>query len=905
MATYLPNVTDTFAEIDYAAPNYQLMMMALGTAQSRYNEGFIKAKSVYNSYFNSPLSSQDNMKMREEWFKKSQEQLKKLSRVDLSLAQNVTGAISMFDPLAEDQDFISDLSKTRQYQNELATLNSYKNNPDEKLRKLYNPIIEEDIMLGMNELRKGKRGDGSITSHSVRKFMPVEDVNEFLSKRAADQKLEIKYDEINGPYIVTKVNGKETIGSYANWAAGQLQGGSFDEFYRRRARVLTEKNIMAMMEQNPALTREQALREYGKGIIPAQYQSNVEYINEIRRDINALDNDFRSIKNQYGGKVPEEVAERLSQMSEQRKQLKQSLDRARKDPSLVAPGGEQALENFARNPYGIQAQILKNSDIKVWATNKAMTNREQTVKTNDWYVAQWKNQQDWAMMRARFSHDERMQQMRARDQRELEMMKASGFGEMSLGPQADGAPITQREAQNMHILDKSKQLSQLSTDLNMLKVAGNFSVDKTGAVVEKQLPSDYLFNLQGAILEAEKSALNGGRISPESRKVLNSYAQRLGLPQYSDYAQLMGAVYQKVKANKDHPLGTEARRVAQETIATFNDIATVVNQDQKFLAALAVRPGYEDKIKKVNGRYVITSDPDGVLANMTAKPERWQNATMNNPQQIVLNYKDASKADYSPLTNGFNLSTSAGTLVNGKFVPFNDTDLQSIRTTLANAGKENYKNMFDPNITIRSTRVNGEKVVQMVIPVKRGGKENALGTSGFGLSEEVESAISAGSSIVINVPEARAGQLFNQSVYNINGQFVKAPNIKSMLVEQQARFDDGFGNELLALKSVGKVNLPLHYDVHGVSGSVFVDRSSGRIALSVTKDGVTKTDYVGNMTASELTPNAAETLSRNIRTYIDQVVQSGERKIANDRERVRSGANSSWKNADEYYSTED
>jgi len=904
MATYLPNVTDTFAEIDYAAPNYQLMMQALGTAQSRYNDGFAKVKSVYNSLLNSPLSSSDNMQVREEWFKKSQEQLKKLSRVDLSLAQNVSGATSMFDPLAEDPDFIADMGKTRQYQQELATVQSYKNSSDEKLRKLYNPIIEEDIMLGMGELRSGKRGDGSITSHSVRKFMPVEDVNEFLSKRASEQKLEIKNDSINGPYIVSTTNGSQAVPSYATWAAAQLQGGNFDEFYKRRARVVTEKNVLAIMQQNPSLNKEQALREYGKGILPQQFQSNAEYIREVRKDISSLDNEFRNIKNQYGGKVPEEIADRLMQMNEKRKQLKETLTGAQRDPSMVAPGSEQALENFVRNPYGIQAQMLRNQDATVWATNKAMTQQETSLKVNDWYVAQWKNTQEWAMMRARFAQEEKMQAIKAKNDRDLELAKATGFGELTLGPATNGETMTARQAQDAHIAQKSEDLGRLATNLDMIKVAGNFTVDKSGAVVDK-IPGDYLFNVQTAIKEAQNQTFTGQKISPQSMQVLNNYAQRVGLPGFTGFSTLMGAIYKKVKANKDHPLGANARMVAQETVATFNDMGSVVKQDQNFLASLAGRSGFEDKIKLVNGLYVIANDPDGVLANMVANPQRWQNATQTSSQQITLNYADANKADYSPLANGFNLSTSAGTMVNGKFVPFSTEDVQTVRNVLGNAGKENYKEMFDANITMRSTRVNGEKVVQMIIPVKRGGKDNAIKAGGIGLSEGVESAIASGNSIVVNIPESRAGSVFNQSVYNINGNFVKAPNVKSMLLAQQQNFDDGFGNELLGLKNTGKANLPLHYDVHGIDGTVFVDQSTGRIGLSITKDGVTKTDYVGNMTVSELTPNSAETLSRNIRTYVDQIVQNGERKIADRRERVRSGANSSWKNADEFYNIED
>jgi hypothetical protein len=587
-------------------------------------------------------------------------------------------------------------------------------------------------------------------------------------------------------------------------------------------------------------------------------------------------------------------------MNKHRQTLKSQLDAAKKDPTMVAPGSEEALNNFVRNPYGVQAQMLRNQDAKIWATNKAMTTEETSLKVNDWYVTQWENQQKWAMKRAEFAHDKEMEGLKAKNAQELEMLKATGMGEMTLGADTQNSTISPREAQQNYVAQKTDNLNRMATNLDMLKVAGNFNVDQKGAVVEK-LPADYFFNLQAAIKEGQNASLYGGQLSAQSQQMLNDYAKRVGLSGYSSFGKLMGAVYKGVKTNTGHPLGANARQVAGELVNTFNEVGNIVNQDQQYLAALAGREGYQDKIKYVNGRYTIVSDPDGVLANMVANPQRWENATRVGSQQITLNYSDANKADYSPISNGFNLSTSAGTLVNGKFVPFSDTQLEAVRNILGNAGKENYKNMFDPNVTIRTTMVDGKKMVQMVIPAKRGGKENALQIAGLGLPEEVEGSINTGSSIVVNIPEARSQQIFNESVYNINGRFVKAPNVKSMLVEKQQNFDDGFGNELMMLKNTGKARIPLHYDVHGIDGTVFVDQSTGRLMLSVTKDGVSKTDYIGNMTISELTPNSAETLSRNIRGYVDQIVQNSERKIADNRTRIRSGANSSWKNADDYY----
>lgn len=901
MATYIQGVTDVFPEVDYAAPDYRLLAQALGASQNRYNEGFQRVKSMYTSLLNSPLSSSENERLRELWFKKNNDNIKSLSQVDLGNASNVSNALSTFNSLVEDKEFVTDMSKTKQYANEFQTAQSYKMSDDEKQRKLYNPIIEEDIMLGMSELRSAKRGNGSITGHEVRKFIPVDDLNEYLNKQAESQKLKIEYDEVNGgPYIVTKVNGKETIGSYYNWAVSQM-GNKWDEFYKRKGRVETEKTIAGMMQQNPNLTREQALRQYSKEILPAQYFSHQEYIKQLNQEISSYDNLYRQMKNEYGSSVPPEVAEQLSQMSQKRGELKAELTKAKTSATSVSPNSEEVISNFVKNPYAVQMQRFKMNDAKGWATNKALTTAEEKVKINDWYVTQWKNQQDWAMMRARFAHDKELEGMKHKNATELEMAKAVGFASVGANVVTDEA-LTPRQAYLKHYSENMSTAQNLVKDMSVLTAAANMTVDSKGNITST-IPGGNLNRLQKAIDNAREASFSGKALTSEDKTILNQYSQMIGLPEYSSFQGLMGGIYKAVKTNNSHPYSRDAKTKIGQVVEKLNDLYTLDFNDQKTLAAFAKRSGFQDKILMVNGRYIINPnlDPnDPVLNEIVADKTRWQNATAGSVAELSFDVKDKDKADYSHVSNSINLSTSAGYIKDGKFVQFSAEDQQALRNILGQAGTENYKKFFDAGYKVRMKTINGQQVAQVIIPVNRTGESNALSVENMGLSDDVMEGLAQANSLVMNVPLDRADKITNQGVkMDTRGNIIQTPSISKTLIEMQSQSMKGSGNEIMMLTQRDEIPLPGRYDAFGITGNIYVE-SSGEIRVTMTKDGKTQ-DATTGYRVTDLTPQVAQKIESSLVDYVEKLNDQEYRSYAKQREKTQASKNSSWVPIDNYY----
>ena len=142
MATYIKGVTDVLPGPTAMAPDYKLLGTALATLQNKYDKGFDQVKSMYSSMINRELSSSDNEKFRQDFLKKADAELSKLSGIDLSNPNNVTQASSIFKPLVNDKQYVKDLYLTESQGSEISKMEQTKTSSDSKIRETYDPKME-------------------------------------------------------------------------------------------------------------------------------------------------------------------------------------------------------------------------------------------------------------------------------------------------------------------------------------------------------------------------------------------------------------------------------------------------------------------------------------------------------------------------------------------------------------------------------------------------------------------------------------------------------------------------------------------------------------------------------------------------------------------------------------------
>ena len=96
MATYLPGVPQYIPQIQPYQPDLNFMANVLQTKQNAYDKNYDALSKRYGTLLNSPMMRQDNIEKRQEFFNAIDNDIKKISGMDLSLQQNVDSADSVF-----------------------------------------------------------------------------------------------------------------------------------------------------------------------------------------------------------------------------------------------------------------------------------------------------------------------------------------------------------------------------------------------------------------------------------------------------------------------------------------------------------------------------------------------------------------------------------------------------------------------------------------------------------------------------------------------------------------------------------------------------------------------------------------------------------------------------------------
>lgn len=86
---------------------------AFGTRQSLFGIGAAQLKSAQSSYANMPLTNQGNQMQLDGLLKQAGTQIKQASVTDLSVGDNQSAALSVFDPILKDHDIMGDAALTK------------------------------------------------------------------------------------------------------------------------------------------------------------------------------------------------------------------------------------------------------------------------------------------------------------------------------------------------------------------------------------------------------------------------------------------------------------------------------------------------------------------------------------------------------------------------------------------------------------------------------------------------------------------------------------------------------------------------------------------------------------------------------------------------------------------------
>jgi hypothetical protein len=205
MATYLQGVTDYIPQYQPFQPDFNFFAGVIQKKQDQYDKNWSKLNTVYGKFLNAPLTRQDNIKNRDQYFKQSVAAIQKITSMDLSLDQNVQQALQVFSPLYNDKSLLHDMGYTKKSMENFSSLESLKSCVGENCPGKYWEPGAQFIQYKMEEYKNASADQAILMS--APDAVPMIDV----MKRAYDLAKEFKpitQETPQGMYIVTKKNGQ-------------------------------------------------------------------------------------------------------------------------------------------------------------------------------------------------------------------------------------------------------------------------------------------------------------------------------------------------------------------------------------------------------------------------------------------------------------------------------------------------------------------------------------------------------------------------------------------------------------------------------------------------------------------------------------------------------------------------
>jgi len=125
MATYIPGVTDVFPEPALFTPDFSFIDKMLQRRQKLYEQGFAQINSKYK-WIDRDVTNPANQQIKDRFLRESRQNLKNLSALDLSQADNVNAALSVFEPIVKNTGLLGDQMITEYWDQQLQIGEGYR-----------------------------------------------------------------------------------------------------------------------------------------------------------------------------------------------------------------------------------------------------------------------------------------------------------------------------------------------------------------------------------------------------------------------------------------------------------------------------------------------------------------------------------------------------------------------------------------------------------------------------------------------------------------------------------------------------------------------------------------------------------------------------------------------------------
>jgi len=254
MATYLQDGVGYFPDENLFTPDYNIIIQSLQQRQNRYDKGFSKWKNVRNSVVNSKVSNDENEEVKNQYIQSFENSLKDLPSIDLSIDSNVATATSVFQPFFDDKELVRDITLTKIAGDELSKGQSMLMSSDPKQRAMHSAISDEYVGITIDELKRSKRGDGSMMNIKPRYYVPSVNLGEKFKDFLTSKNLSLVSETRDGKGAIFSMGNGKMIEMPLRSLFDGLVTGDERKYFDAWGDVLYNRQINQQMGQGLSLT---------------------------------------------------------------------------------------------------------------------------------------------------------------------------------------------------------------------------------------------------------------------------------------------------------------------------------------------------------------------------------------------------------------------------------------------------------------------------------------------------------------------------------------------------------------------------------------------------------------------------------------------------------------------------
>ena len=415
MASFIAGLTDANVNSTLFTPDYNFLRYNLDKRTQNYQQGLGQLSNAYQSVLNAPLTSEENLKVRDNYVKQAQDALKAASQSDLSLPENQAAAMGVYAPFWEDKDILMDMSFTKQQQSEIQKQQEMQTSGNEADRDTFSTIPLAVMQDRLEKVKAAKRGDFSVYKEPIVRSTPFynifKEAETFIKNNTDGWK--ISKTNVSNGRIETVTNGQGTQKSFVALAK-ELRG----EKYRAQDDMMGRYNTINALKD---IKMDQAYKgnvigdEQAKAFIPEYFSGRqikmLHHQNaEIDKEMSTIQ---QKIQDVYNSNNPnhDAIILALSQDLKHYDQAKQeNLFQIKTWGNKSSDDYQEMTRNIAYSPSQFFGNLYKEEDIHR-AGGLMAENQSVKIEEDKSYWEYNKLQQQAALEHDRLNSEERRKMM--------------------------------------------------------------------------------------------------------------------------------------------------------------------------------------------------------------------------------------------------------------------------------------------------------------------------------------------------------------------------------------------------------------------------------------------------------------------------------------------------------------